>query len=164
MTHLFLLRHGIAVPSGTPEIPDEERTLTPKGERRVRQVAYGLGVMNLKVDRIVSSPLPRALRTAELVADVLGLTSIFDTDPALSADKNAASIREWLQTRTEERLMIVGHNPSFSDLLPLLLTGAPTPGFCELRKAGVAALRSREGGGWTLDWVAPPGLLRRLSR
>ncbi len=37
MTELFILRHGIAVPHGTPGIAEDERPLTEKGERRMRQ-------------------------------------------------------------------------------------------------------------------------------
>ena len=35
MTELFIVRHGIAVDPGTPGIPDDERPLTPKGEKRM---------------------------------------------------------------------------------------------------------------------------------
>ncbi len=42
MNELYILRHGIAVDPGTPGIPDDERPLTPKGEKRMRQIARGL--------------------------------------------------------------------------------------------------------------------------
>ena len=71
MNELYILRHGIAVEPGTPGIPDDERPLTPKGEKRMRQIARGLRKLDLKLDRIVTSPLPRARATAEIVADVL---------------------------------------------------------------------------------------------
>ena len=64
MTELFILRHGIAVPHGTPGIADDERPLTSKGEHRMRQVGRGLAALRLDVERIVTSPLPRARRTA----------------------------------------------------------------------------------------------------
>ena len=62
MTHLYIVRHGIAVEPGTPGIPDDERLLTSKGEKRIRQIARGLVRLDLKLDRIVTSPLPRAAR------------------------------------------------------------------------------------------------------
>ena len=58
MTRLYLLRHGIAVPHGTPDIPDDERPLTSEGEKGVRKVARGLRRLGFKLDRIVTSPLP----------------------------------------------------------------------------------------------------------
>lgn len=121
--------------------------------------------MDLKLDRILSSPLPRALKTAEIVADVLGLSAILETADALAANRDAASICEWLPTRTENRVMLVGHNPSLSEMIGLLVTGGlgpPSP--CELRKGGIAALQSSpgQGMGMRLDWLARPRLLRKL--
>ena len=65
MTELFILRHGIAVPHGTQGIADDERPLTSKGERRMRQVGRGLTALRLDVERIVTSPLPRAWRSGK---------------------------------------------------------------------------------------------------
>jgi phosphohistidine phosphatase len=162
-THLYLLRHGIADPRGTPDLPDDERPLTSKGEKRMRQVGRGLRALDIKLDRIVSSPLPRALRTAEIVADVLGLTRLLETTDALRADREPAAIREWLKTREEDRLMLVGHNPAFSDLVTLLVTGQPGAPLCELKKGGIAAFCAQPQGGMLLDWLAPPSLLRGLA-
>ncbi len=39
MNELYVVRHGIAVDPGTPGIPDDERPLTPKGEKRMREIA-----------------------------------------------------------------------------------------------------------------------------
>src|SRR4051812_42779262 len=132
MTELYLLRHGIAVLRGTPEIPDDERPLTSEGEKRMRQIGRGLRRLDLKLDRIVSSPLPRALTSAEIVANALRMTDRLETADALRAEKDSSTIREWVQGRSEERLMLVGHNPSFADLIGLLITGGSVPLPCEL--------------------------------
>ena len=63
---LLILRHAIAVPRGTPGIPDDERPLTAKGEQRFRRAARGLARIARRPDAILTSPLPRALRTAEI--------------------------------------------------------------------------------------------------
>jgi phosphohistidine phosphatase len=163
MTRLYLLRHGIAVPHAAPDIPDDERPLTSKGVKRMHQVARGLRCLDIELDRIVTSPLPRARTTAEIVADVLGMEDRLEIADALRAEKDAGSIRDWLITRTEARLMLVGHNPSLMDLIGLLIAGAPGPPPCELRKGGVAALSTQFNGHVRLDWLARPSLLRRLS-
>jgi phosphohistidine phosphatase len=162
MERLYLVRHGIAVPPGTPGIADGDRPLTPRGRRRTRRVARGLEALGLEVDRIVTSPLPRALETAEIVAAALGLDDVLEMSDALAAERSAGAVAEWLATRGEGRLMLVGHNPWISDLVGLLCTGEPR-GAIELRKAGVAALAGLEGGAYALDWLARPGLLRRLG-
>jgi phosphohistidine phosphatase len=165
MQRLYLLRHGIAVPSGSPDFPDDERPLTRKGEQRVRRVAYGLKHLDLKIDKIVSSPLPRAFRTAEIVARVLGDPDLLEASEALSAQESPSAIAEWLKTRTEDRLMLVGHNPSLSDLIGLLVTGHAERKLYELRRAGMAALSPCVGDDsrMTIDWLARPRLIRRLA-
>jgi phosphohistidine phosphatase len=163
MTELYVVRHGIAVDSGTPGVADNERTLTPEGRRRMRQVGRGLRRIAIEPDRIVTSPLPRARETAEIVADVLRMTDRLEISESLTADREAAAIRDWLGGRSENRLMIVGHNPALSELVGLLAAGAAGPWLCELKKGGVAALSTRADGGFALDWIAPPRLLRLLG-
>ena len=163
MERLYLLRHGIAVPHGSPEFEDDDRPLTPKGGRRIKQIARGLERLGLEVDRIASSPLPRALETAEIVARVLGLEDRLETDDALRSGRSAESIREWLGSRPEARLMIVGHDPSFSDLVGMLTVGEAGRNLASLRKGGLAALRGKSEGGYGLEWLARPALFRRLT-
>ena len=163
MNQLYILRHGIAVPHGTPEVPEDERPLTPKGRKRMRQIGRALRLLDLEPERIVSSPLPRAWQTAEIVAEALGMTDRLEADDALRADRDSASIRDWVQTRTEDRLMIVGHNPGLSVLLDRLVTGTADISLCELKKGGIAALSTRPEGGFLLDWIAPPKLLREIG-
>ena len=166
MTDLFILRHGIALPHGTPGIPDDERPLTPKGERRVREVGRGLAALQLDVEKIVTSPLPRARRTAEIVAQELGLFDKLEVASILSAGADPHTLRDWLRDRPEERLMIVGHNPDLSDLVSLLILGNVGRFPFELKKGGVAALSAgpHTGPHFQLEWAAPPGLIRRIKR
>ncbi len=165
MTELFILRHGIAVPHGTPGYSDDERPLTPKGERRMRQVGRGLTALQLNLERIVTSPLPRARRTAQIVAQELGLIDKLEPATALAAGADAQSVRDWLRERSEDRLMIVGHNPALSDLVGLLILGDVDKLPFELKKGAIAALSStpRSLPHFELDWTAPPALLRRLG-
>ncbi|MGH7321735.1 MAG: SixA phosphatase family protein, partial [Candidatus Rokuibacteriota bacterium] len=69
---LLLIRHAIAVPRGTPGIPDDHRPLTPKGERRFRKAARGLARIMRRPTALLTSPLPRARRTAEIAAKAWG--------------------------------------------------------------------------------------------
>ena len=91
----------------------------------MRQIARGLRPLDLKLDRIVTSPLPRARETAEIVADVLGADDRLETSNVLADRLDAAAIRDWLRDRPEERLMIVGHNPTLSELVSLLGRSGP---------------------------------------
>ncbi|CAN5915420.1 histidine phosphatase family protein [soil metagenome] len=165
MQSLYILRHGQAVAQGTPGFADDDRPLTEKGEKQMHQVAKGLRRLKLDLDRIVTSPLPRAQRTAEIVAEVLDLEDRLETSDALRTGQGASSIRDWLANRSEARLMIVGHNPGLSDLVTLLATKstANVP-FCNLEKGGLAAFRFDESNPeWIeLQWLTTPKLIRRL--
>ena len=146
-------------------MPDEERPLTEKGIKRMRQVATGLLALDLEVDRIVTSPLPRARATAEIVAEALGARDRLETSEVLNTRSDAAKVERWLRDRVEDRLMLVGHNPTLSDLVSLLVVGTTMPLVCDLKKGGIAALSRRAGasGLYALAWVAPPRLTRRLA-
>jgi phosphohistidine phosphatase len=163
MNELYLVRHAIAVPHGTPDIPDDQRPLTTKGRKRMRLISRGLLRLGVMPDRIVTSPLPRARETAEIVAAALGIANRLETSDSLHAGRDAASLRDWVLARGEDRLMIVGHNPGFSELLGLLATGLTDPLLCDLKKGGVAALAARADGGFALDWIAQPRLLRLMG-
>ena len=167
MNDLYLLRHGIAVEPGTPSIPDDERPLTSKGKKRMHQIGRGLRRLDLKLDRIVTSPLPRARATAEIVAEELDAEDLLETADVLRAGADAPAIQGWLRERTEDRLMIVGYNPALTDLIALLVLGASRAQrqICELKKGGIAALRPSTSSPDRFDlvWVATPRLIRRLA-
>src|SRR5271170_1619495 len=97
MTDLYIVRHGIAVEPGTPGIPDDERPLTAKGEKRMRQIALGLRTLDLKLDRIATSPLPRARATAEIIAEALRARELLETSNVLQAGSSAATVERWLR-------------------------------------------------------------------
>src|SRR5687768_10133352 len=101
ITRLYLLRHGIAVPHGSPDYPDDQRPLTSQGEKRIREIADGLRLYGLKLDRIVTSPLPRARRTAEIVAEAFDGRDLLETADELRSGRGATAIKEWLDTRPE---------------------------------------------------------------
>src|SRR5258708_26259643 len=82
--HLLIIRHAIAVPRGTPGIPDADRPLTPEGEKKFRQAARGLARIRKRPDALLTSPWRRALQTAEIAAHACGRIMPTKT-PALAA-------------------------------------------------------------------------------
>src|SRR5262249_40465647 len=109
-------------------------------------------------------PARRAWKTAEIVADVLDLTDRLEPADALRPGAGAPSIRDWLGTRAERRLMVGGHNPGPSDLISPLLSGRIDLFPVELRKGGIAALSSSADSSMALDWLARPMMFRRLLK
>ena len=69
---LYIMRHGIAVMRGATTVMDDaKRPLTPEGKEKMREIASGLVRAGLEADWIVSSPLVRAVETAEIVGEAL---------------------------------------------------------------------------------------------
>lgn len=61
---ILLVRHGEAANDPYPELL---RPLTSNGRRSIRGLAKEIQSLDLKIDHIVSSPLTRAIQTAEIL-------------------------------------------------------------------------------------------------
>ena len=71
---LYFLRHGKAWSRADWHEDDDLRPLTDTGEALVRAEGRAMKAMGLAPDVIVTSPLARARRTAEIVAAELGMS------------------------------------------------------------------------------------------
>lgn len=56
-------------------------------------------------------------------------------------------------------LMVVGHAPSFPELIPVLLGLSGRHLMVDLKKAGVVCLGNDEMGKWLIKWCIDPDLL-----
>jgi phosphohistidine phosphatase len=159
---LYFLRHAIAANIGEQGArSDAERPLTPDGAKRMRQGAQGMLRLNLKLDRILSSPLVRTRQTAELVAEVLGAP--LELAEGLAPGCELSELQQLLAPFAgTQRLMLVGHEPDMSTLTSELIGG----GRIEFKKAALARVDTPrvEGGQGTLIWHLAPGLLRLLAQ
>lgn len=165
MDKLYIARHGIAVEHGTPGYADDQRPLTPKGKRRMREIGAGLARFGLEIDRIATSPLPRARRTAEIIAEALGMEDRLENAQVLAVGSSAQAIADWLAQRPESSLMIVGHNPILDELLSLLLLGDEEALPYSFKKGAIAHLNRQtiHTDRFELAWAASPRLLRGLA-
>ena len=162
VVQLFLLRHADA---GDPEAwtgGDAERPLSPKGEAQAERLATFLHGVRLGVDAVISSPKVRARRTAEIVADGLGAS--VRIDDRLAGGVRASTVDNVLRDAdSPRRVMIVGHDPDFSELLATLSGAAGLT----MKKGALARVdvrgRVADGRG-TLRWLIPPDLLDRDRR
>ncbi len=134
---VYFLRHGKADWPNWDK-PDDERPLNKKGRKQMGRVAKFLCNLEPKISLVLSSPLPRALQTAEIAADYLGLE--LEEEPALGKGFDATKLRRILKERADEELMIVGHEPSFSTVI-----GELTGGRVKLPKAGIAVVDLSDG-------------------
>jgi phosphohistidine phosphatase len=153
---LYFLRHGEA---DWPDWnkPDDERPLTKRGKKEMREVAKFLARLKVRPNLIVTSPLPRAAQTAEIAADCL--KTKLRTDELLAPGFGMTNLRTVVKRHRAESLMLVGHEPDFTTVISGL-TGASL----KLSKAGVALLDadidSEQG---KLLWLFPPKLARKAK-
>ena len=149
---LLLWRHGIAE-DRHPDRPDQERALTADGRQRTAAVAAELCRLQLHCDRLLSSPLRRALQTAE-IGVAAGLAPALVQEDCLVPGGDP---RPLLQAGTWRRLGLVGHEPDLGELASSLL-GVPA-GTISVRKAGILLLRLGPTGA-SLEALIGPRLLR----
>ncbi len=156
-TELCLLRHAHAGDSTTWEQADELRPLTEKGRRQSERVGRLLAAAGFAPDALLTSPLVRARETAEIVADALGVR--VREEPRLGEPLDLATLDAILdEAGNPPRVLIVGHDPDFSELVSELV-GAPIA----MRKGTLARIdaeRPLEPGSGDLRWLVPPDLLR----
>jgi phosphohistidine phosphatase len=154
---LYFMRHANADWPGWSG-PDAERPLTKKGRKQSRRMAKLLCRLEVAPELILTSPLPRAFQTAEIVAQRLGAE--FKEESALAKGFNLAALRAIITRRKAIDLMLVGHEPDFSAVLKQL-----TGGRVKLAKAGVARidLETPESDG-TLIWLVSSKFARAVRR
>lgn len=159
------MRHGIAELTAPGGGSDSDRRLTSRGIKRIKVVARGLDRLDLGIERIVSSPLARARETAEIVAESLALEDALEFSDVLQTGASAEAVSRFLRARSESRLLVVGHNPTLSELVGKLIQHEGTPPMIELKKGGVAAVLGSSPAAeiMELSWIAVPRLFRRLA-
>ena len=165
---LYLLRHSLAVPHGTPGYRDDSlRPLTEQGHAQARAVARGFKRLGKPVDVILTSPYVRARQTADHMAEVLGRGVVVKEWPVLKAEVEPSSTSQGLKAFvSQEHLMLVGHEPHLSLWLGQLVAGAG--GFrCVFKKAGMACVELTRvpppAGSGALRWLLTPRQLALIG-
>jgi len=158
-------RHGPAVARGTEGVPEADRPLTPEGREKTLEAARGLRELDLGFDRVYTSPLPRALQTAEIVADVLKLEAPEVLD-GLGPGGSPRRLLAGLADLEGEAPLLVGHEPLLSSAVLLAVTGTAA-GAVELKKAGLAVVEFEAGSARArgiLKLLLNGATLRRLGK
>ena len=167
---LFVIRHGIAESLGKEnEFSDEKRALTADGRNRMREIAKGLSKLGVEFDLILTSPLVRAVQTAEIVATAGGPTKTeikqtANLAPGASANKLFAEIKRLTGV---EAIALIGHQPDLGDLISKIAH----------RTSGSVAIQMKKGSVCCLDigetvptlrgevaWLMAPKHLRQVGK
>ncbi len=155
---LYFLRHGQAeFGSG---IADHDRKLTPRGVQRTQTAGRVMAALDLGVTHIFSSPRLRALQTAEIVAEALGLR--VDIRDEVNFGFDAAAVQRLTHDLPDDaNVMFVGHEPGMSAVV-----GAFTGGLVEMKKGGLARIHLDQPGSARgyLVWLITPKVFDALGQ
>jgi len=159
--NLYILRHGLATErSAHGYANDEERPLTPKGERKLGQAAEAMEALKLSFDLILTSPLVRARQTAEIVAEALQARKKVEIAECLRPGGNSKELIDRIN-RLKPRpaqVLVVGHEPYLSQFISLLVAG-DSPMSVTMKKGGLCKLEVetlRHGRCASLEWLLTP--------
>src|SRR5215207_1508373 len=136
---LWLLRHGEAVPHDSK--PDADRELTARGERQALAAGEGLARLGLEFAACYTSPKVRARDTARLACRALNIEPV-EVDALANGFSRDDALELLYAHGDEARVLVVGHDPSFSQVVHDL-----TGGRIDFKKGGVAAVEVARGSG-----------------
>ena len=118
---VYIFRHAEAI-EATETVCDEWRYLTEKGRKATEGVAKRLVRQGLKSCLILSSPLVRAVQTAQIVAEMLGRKCTLEINGLLQPEGDISELIEFLYGHADAKnIMMVGHEPHLGSFVATLL-------------------------------------------
>lgn len=159
MTDLLFVRHAHAGNALGWDGPDDLRPLTAKGLRQATRLGNLLAAADVHPDVLLCSTRLRAVQTAEVLGAALGRAVQLDT--RLADGLSIENLRQIVEEAVGPgQLMLVGHDPDFSDLVSELI-GAPIA----VRKGALVRIEVDAAGpapgAGILRWLIPPEALGR---
>jgi len=158
--NLYLIRHGDAEPISTSK-SDFDRKLTPKGKEAIKKASEGWKKIITSFDIIASSPLTRAVQTAEIIASVYGHKEKIITDKRLTSGCRPEDVIDFVKSFDEDEIVIVGHEPDLSKSLSALVSSNGM--LTEFKRGSIVKInfegRVRQGAG-TLEFLIPLELFK----
>jgi phosphohistidine phosphatase len=156
---LWVIRHAIAEDSvlGTD---DATRELTDAGRTRLRQAVRGLRALDIRFERILTSPWKRAAQTARQLESIAATAP--EATPLLTQPPRAELLA--LIAERSETTAVVGHEPWLGELAAWLAFGDTRHGDALIiKKCGAVWLEGTAvPGGMQLRAAIPPRVLRAI--
>jgi len=156
---IYLLRHGIAEDAG-PRTPDARRELTEKGRTKLAGVLRLAKRAEVQPELVLSSPLVRAVQTAEMAREILHVESPIQQTPVLVPEGSPQAVWDELRgLRNLEEVLLAGHEPLLGELAGWLL-GVPSLQV-QMAKAALISIDMEHFRGdphGILNWMITPKL------
>ncbi len=159
---IYLLRHGDAVQS--PEIHDSERPLSELGRTQAAVVGAFLKSISVHPEMVFSSPLLRAVQTAETVGKLLSTAKIQLSEYLVPGTKKDQLLDQLNQVKPNS-VLLVSHEPYISQAISLLLSERETLPV-EIRKCSLACVLASDPvrkGHAMLQWLVTAEQMQLLT-
>ncbi|WP_425637808.1 SixA phosphatase family protein [Algoriphagus yeomjeoni] len=118
MKKIILVRHGKSA-WDNPKLSDHDRPLADRGLNDVPEMGLRLKEKGILPDLILSSTAIRASQTAEILAEVLDISTSKIVYEKNLYHASAAMILKCIQRQDDEYdlIFVVGHNPGMNDFI-----------------------------------------------
>ncbi|MEK6324047.1 MAG: phosphohistidine phosphatase SixA [Acidobacteriota bacterium] len=144
---LYVIRHAIAEPLGKGnQFSDEKRALTEEGRNRMREAVKGLRKLGVELDLIMTSPLVRAVETAEILAGSMGISrKEIQHTPALAPGALAEQLFAEIKSHGgAESIALVGHQPDLGSLISRIIQSDHGVLSIQLKKGSIGCINVTE--------------------
>ncbi len=111
--NLYLVRHSLAE-NISIDIKDFDRKLTEEGKSLINKASSSWKNYIEKVDVILTSPLIRAVQTADIISSNLQTNAGVIKDNNLGTGSRTADLIELLNSLEYKNVLVVGHQPDLS--------------------------------------------------
>ena len=161
---LIFLRHGLAEGHFSfNQERDFERELTPEGIKRLTKTFKLFKKIESNIDVIFSSPLARAVQTAEMFWSYYQ-----DSDLELMADLDILDdplhLVEYISFLPSDGCYaFIGHDPHITKVIAALLALHPEHDFMTIKKGGICVLEGGMWKGFTMELLLQPKVMKTIS-
>jgi phosphohistidine phosphatase len=118
---LYVVRHAEAV-DGSDTLRDEWRYLTDNGRAAAKKMSSSIAKYGPKTRLTITSPLTRAVQTAEIAAEKACRKNVVVASELLLPGADIGKLALHIKCcRDAKRIMVVGHEPQLGSLVANLL-------------------------------------------
>lgn len=160
---IIFLRHGLAEGHFShDQDADFERELTPEGIQKLEKTFKLFKKVEKKIDVIFSSPLARAIQTAEIFWSYYQ-----DSDLEMMSDLDILDdprhLIEYISFLPKDGIYaFIGHDPHITKVIASLLALHPEHDFMTIKKGGLCVLEGGIWEGFTMETLVSPKVLKQL--
>ncbi|HSP88138.1 MAG TPA: histidine phosphatase family protein, partial [Ignavibacteriaceae bacterium] len=131
------------------------------GKESIRKAAEGWKKIIKHFDVIASSPLTRALQTAEIIAEVFQYKEKIITDKKITSGSHLDDIIDLIKSVDGDNIAIVGHEPDMSRHLSAFVSSSGM--YADFKKGYIAKIKFEgkiRASSGTLEFLIPQDLFK----